>query len=232
MSSGKSQCPGQGGEGKSSEGRPNWLCLTAERSPPGLIARTRGSALRRWALVYGPRKKGPICSRDQVRASDSPRTGPRGSGTHHKMLRHVSDTCQLSPSGTWLLSMKDQGDEGRSPKCEGQWKLTQRGLRRPTGDDPAMSQTSPKVLWEVMRAAGLSLETAFPRREGKQLQCRPALPHTLPLTSPYSYEDCLFSQDGPSRHVGGRRKGRPSKIPGIVSLLFLWLPLKDCKRTL
>ena len=100
------------GKKKSLEGRANWLCLTAELSPPGLVARAWWSALRGWALVYGPRKKGTIGSRDPVRASDSPHTGPRDSGTHHKMLRHVSNTCQLSPSGTWLLRMKVWGERG------------------------------------------------------------------------------------------------------------------------
>lgn len=88
-------------------------------------------------------------------------------------------------------------------------------------DDPAVSQTGPKVLAEVMRVARLNLEMSFPSKEGKQLYCHPGPPHCLPLRPQHSYQGCLISQGGPSVHVGVTMKGLPSKIPGAVSVLFL-----------
>lgn len=83
-------------------------------------------------------------------------------------------------------------------------------------DDPAVSQTSPKVLAGVMRVARLNLETSFPSKEGKLLHCPPAPPHRLPLTSQHACQGCLISQGGPSLNVGDTMKGLPSKIPGAV----------------
>ena len=48
-----------------------------------------------------PGRRGP-CAAAGIKSEPvtHPTRGPRGPETHHKMLRHVSNTCQLCPSGT------------------------------------------------------------------------------------------------------------------------------------
>lgn len=128
----KQLCSRKGRKKRTLEGRANWLYLCVSYLPGFVVVQEPGGLLSDDGLwVYGPRKKGPTCSRDQVIVSDSPwPQGPRDPGTHHKMLRHVSNTCQLSPSGTWVLSMKEQerGAEGRRPGIG--WSV-----RADSGDD-------------------------------------------------------------------------------------------------
>lgn len=88
---------------------PYLLCSKMNGQPGGKWA--KGKEWKAEPMVRGPLQalldfglwaKDPWASTNQesVRANDSLHTRPRGSGTHHKMLRHVSNACQLSPSGT------------------------------------------------------------------------------------------------------------------------------------
>lgn len=145
----KNQCRGQKGKKESLEGRANWLCLMAELSPPGLVTGTWGSAFRWRALVYGPRKKGTTCSRNQVRASDSTHTGARRS-------RNTSQDAETRLKRLPAESIWNMSSEHESARAErwGEEAWMCRSVRADSDDFEGQPGPSRHVLDQSQSAEG------------------------------------------------------------------------------
>ena len=177
------QCRRKRRKKESLEGRANWLCLSAELSPLGLVTGTWGSAFRWWTLVYGPRKRGPTCGKDQVIASDSPHTGAQRS-------RNTSQDAEtrlkhLPAESIWNMSSEHEragaGSWGEEACICWSVRADSEMTSKASRDDPATSQDKSQSSESAHERRETGLREEFPNQgKKKQLQGCPA-PARAPL---------------------------------------------------